>query len=58
MTKKELADTLRNRMFADRDSIEDALEYANSMVGSDMGAVTAIQVILNTLANEIEKLED
>ena len=57
MTNKEFAGYLRNRMFADRPTIDEAFSYALDMLGHDVGALTALHVLLNTVANQIEKLE-
>ena len=60
MTPKGLAESIRNRLFADRDNFDDALEYAYSIAkGTDnpAGVMTAVMVVVNTLANYIEKTE-
>ena len=60
MTPKGLAESIRNRLFADRDNFDDALEYAYSVArGTDNPAavMTAVMVVVNTLANYIEKTE-
>lgn len=62
MNKNELATSIRHGMFADRDNLKDAYDYSASIaesMGKDSILVfTAIHVLLNTLANEIAKLED
>ena len=58
MTKQQLVQGLRVGMFADRDSIDEAVIYAMDLLGKDMKVLTAIYVLLNTVANEIEKLEE
>jgi hypothetical protein len=63
MNKTELADSIKNGMFADRETLEDAYGYATNVATSLGGndsilCLTAIHVLLNTLAKEIEKLED
>lgn len=58
MTKQQLVQGLRAGMFADRDSIDEAVIYAMDLLGKDMKVLTAIYVLLNTVANEIEKLEE
>ena len=60
MTPKELAKSIRNNLFADRDNFNDAIEYAYSIAkGTDNPAavMTAVMVVVNTLANYIEKTE-
>jgi hypothetical protein len=62
MTNEELAKTIRHGLFADRDTLKEAFDYAfrviNSLRGSDQIAVTtALYVVLNTLSNELVKAE-
>mgnify|MGYP003352917500 FL=1 len=59
MTKQELADSLRHALYADRPSVGEAFEYALEIAPhGGIGTLTALQVLMNTIANEIEKLED
>ena len=47
-------------MFADRGTLDEAMEYAYSVArGTDNPAavMTAVMVVVNTLANLVEKLE-
>jgi hypothetical protein len=60
MTPTGLAESIRNNLFADRASFDDAMEYAYSIAkGTDNPAavMTAVMVVVNTLANYIEQLE-
>jgi hypothetical protein len=60
MTPTGLAESIRNNLFADRASFDDALDYAYSIAkGTDNPAavMTAVMVVVNTLANYIEQLE-
>jgi len=60
MTPTGLAESIRNRLFADRASFDEALDYAYSVAkGTDNPAavMTAVMVVVNTLANYIEQLE-
>ena len=60
MTPKELANTVRNRMFGERETFNQAMEYAHMIAkGTDNPAavMTAIMVVVNTLANYIERTE-
>jgi hypothetical protein len=60
MTPKGLAESIRNRLFADRANFDDALDYAYSIAkGTDNPAavMTAVMVVVNTLANCIEQTE-
>jgi len=50
---------IRNNMFAKRDSFDEAMEYAYLIAkgsGSTAHVMTAIQVVLNTVASDLEKL--
>ena len=60
MTPTGLAESIRNRLFADRASFDEALDYAYSIArGTDNPAavMTAVMVVVNTLANYIEQTE-
>lgn len=60
MNKIEFAKAIRNGMFAERESLDEAYEYAHAIArGTDNPAavMTAIQVVVNTLANYVEALE-
>jgi len=60
MTPKGLAESIRNRLFSDRDNFDDALDYAYSIAkGTDNPAavMTAVMVVVNTMANYIEQTE-
>jgi hypothetical protein len=60
MTPTGLAESIRNNLFADRASFDEALDYAYSIAkGTDNPAavMTAVMVVVNTLANYIEKTE-
>lgn len=60
MTKQELIKQLRCSLFAKRDTLEEAYEYAWKVArGTDNeGAVmTAVQVVVNTIAGELEKMD-
>lgn len=58
---KQLLQSLKQPMFASRDSIEEAYDYALMVANAteNPGAVmTAIQVVVNTIVNELEKITD
>ena len=60
MTPKELAKSVRNNLFSDRTTFDEAMEYAYSIAkGTDNPAavMTAVMVVVNTLAQEMEKTE-
>lgn len=58
-----LAASIRHGMFASRDTVEEALEYASATIerlyNDDRAAMyTALHVMLNTIANKITALPD
>ena len=63
MNKHKLASSLKSGMFADRDTLQEAYEYAEGIsrsCGSEntIYILTAIHVLMNTIANEIAKIEE
>ena len=62
-SKAMLAASIRHGLFASRDTVEEALEYANATIerlyNDDKAAMyTALHVVLNTIANNITALPD
>ena len=57
MTKNELLESLRLRLFGERATITDAYMYAVELLGNSAETATALHVLMNTIANEIEKME-
>lgn len=63
-SKAMLAASIRNRLFASRDTVDEALNYAVSaierlVVSDDRAAIyTALHVVLNTVADKITALPD
>lgn len=60
MSNVELARALKHNMFATRETIDEAFEYAHMIAkGSNNPAavMTAVQVVVNTISNEILKNE-
>jgi hypothetical protein len=53
----ELAKRLRCDMFASRDTVDEAFEYAYSVLKVNPAGLTALYVVLNTVCNEIEANE-
>ncbi len=54
---------IRNGFFADRKTLREAMDFAyeliNNIEGPDrIAAITALQVVLNTIANELEVYEN
>jgi predicted membrane GTPase involved in stress response len=59
----DLASGLQAQLFATRDTIEEAYEYAYSIVGTlpvkDQAAViTAMQVLINTIAEKVKQARE
>lgn len=61
MSNAELAQSIRHKLFAERKTLKEAYEYAFSVFRTlgknEMAATTAFMVVMNTLANELEKQE-
>ena len=61
MTNVELALSIRHKLFAERETLQEAFDYAFSVFRTlgpnEIAATTAMFVVLNTLANEILKIE-
>jgi len=62
MNKKDLIKTIRSNLFAKRDTLGEAFDYFNDIINTipkkDQAAViTATAVVLNTLADAMEKAE-
>jgi uncharacterized protein (DUF2267 family) len=62
LTPAQVAQSIRNPMFAKRDTLEDAYDYFFSVVqainaADRTAAITATQVLLNTIADQIERVE-
>lgn len=53
-TSQELARKIRCNLFAKRDTLDEALEYAMEVNKGNPAAMTALMVVLNTLADNIE----
>jgi hypothetical protein len=61
MTLNELARTISSPLMADRETIDDAFEYALMVAkGTDnpMAVMTAIYVVTNTIAKQIKEIEN
>ena len=51
--------TIKHGMFAKRDSFDEAMEYAYTIAkasGSQAHVMTAVQVVINTIVADLEKL--
>jgi len=56
---EDLIKSLKQPMFASRDSIEEAYEYMQMVAkatDNPMAVITACQVVVNTICNELEKI--
>ena len=63
MSNIELAKAMRHNLFADRETVKEAWDYAfeviNSLRESDRAAaMTAMMVLMNTISKEILKNEE
>lgn len=58
MSKEDLIYSLRCGMFADRESINEAYEYALELLGHNAQTLTALHVLMNTIANEVEVCDE
>lgn len=62
MTNQELAKAIRHKLFAERETLKEAYDYAFSVFRTlgpnELAATTALMVVLNTLAKELEKVEN
>lgn len=62
MTKNELAKSIRSNMFGKRDTLEEAFNYLQSIIGNvpaghGASVMTGVMVVMNTLADEMEKCD-
>jgi hypothetical protein len=57
LTTRELTKKIRCNLFAKRDSLDEAMAYAMSILKNDPAGVTALMVVLNTLADAIDVAE-
>jgi len=60
MTNLELAKALKNGMFADRETVREAFDYAFKVADASNcppAVMTAIMVLSNTIAKQIEQNE-
>ena len=60
MTNQEIAKSITLPLFADRDTIAEAWQYAEDLImtlkeSDRMTAMTALMVMLNTVAKELTK---
>jgi len=60
MTNIEFASTLKNNMFASRDTVQEAFDYAFDVAkasDNNSAVITAVMVLANTIAKQIVKNE-
>lgn len=57
MSKENLIYSLRSGLFASRPSIDEAYEYALDVLGKDISTLTAIHVLMNAIADQLENAE-
>jgi len=57
MTKNEIANAISSGLFADRENLKEAFDYAFSVFRSlgpnETAAITALMVVTNTIAKEL-----
>jgi len=63
MTNQEIAKAIRHKLFAERDTLNEAFDYAFRVIDScpeseKIAVTTALFVVLNTVAKELEKVEN
>lgn len=61
MTVDQLTTQLQNKMFASRESIDEAYKFAEMIArGTDspMHVMTAVQVVVNTICNQLKECSD
>ena len=61
MTKQELASAISSSFFGERDTLQEAFDYAFAVAkatGDSAAVVTALMVVANTIAKEIKTLAD
>jgi hypothetical protein len=56
LTVEELAAKIRCGLFADRDTLEEAFECAHDIMKGNPAALTAMYIVLNTIAKELVKI--
>lgn len=59
MTNEQLAKSIRHGLFADRETVKEAMDYAlrvfRALGPNEIAATTALFVVLNTVSNEMLK---
>lgn len=58
MDKHDLIHSLRCGMFASRETIDEAYGYALDMLGRNPQTLTALHVLMNAIADQVEVCED
>jgi hypothetical protein len=61
MTNSELAKAIRFRLYADRDTIQDAYKYVVDVANSSenpTAVLTAVHMMMNTIANYIDQVDE
>ena len=58
LTATQLAKKISCGLFADRDTLEEAFTDAFSILKNNNAGLTALYIVLNTVAKEITKLEE
>jgi hypothetical protein len=61
MKRTQFVSSIKHGLFADRDNMKEAMEYAYDLANrtdNPAAVVTAIHVVLNTVAKQVLVLED
>ena len=63
MTNQELAKSIRHKLFAERETLKEAFDYAFRVINAcpeseRLAVTTAMFVVLNTVAKELDKSAD
>ena len=56
MNIQQYAKALKSPLFGERDSVQEAYEYAISMAAGNPEVLVAMQVMMNTISNDLEAL--
>jgi pyrroloquinoline quinone (PQQ) biosynthesis protein C len=59
MTVIEYADSLKHGLFASRENLDEALRYVEKLASASdnpVAVITAVQVVLNTISNELKEI--
>lgn len=58
MSNEDLVYSLRCGMFASRETIDEAYDYALDMLGRNPQTLTALHVLMNAIADQLENTNE